>query len=288
VAHSVHGEHGWDVDNLDGKEWKPALLRKLHSPLIDRYVTVSKDIERFLVDRIGIAPARITQIYNGVDTERFSPSPSKPVDRLPREFQRDGLILVGTVGRIQPVKDQATLLRAFSTLLTSQPDLRERLRLAIVGDGPLLSDLRALSTSLGIDSLTWFPGALENVPDVLRSLDVFVLPSLNEGISNTILEAMATGVPIIASSVGGNVELVEEGVSGRLFPAGDAGGLARLLGEFTSDVSKGRAYGRAARQIALERYSLHAMVGRYEAVYDLVRRSDGPRSSQQSREANSH
>jgi sugar transferase (PEP-CTERM/EpsH1 system associated) len=280
VRHTVHGEHGWDVDNINGRKWKPALLRRLHSPLVDRYVTVSKDLERFLVERIGIAAARITQIYNGVDTNRFSPSPSKPLGWLPPGFQRDDLILIGTVGRIEPVKDHATLLRAFSSLVTDRSDLRNRLRLVVVGDGPLLTDLRALAASLGIDSLTWFPGALDTVPDVLRSLDIFVLPSLNEGISNTILEAMATGVPIVASEVGGNVELLVEGTSGRFFPAGDIGGLARLLGEFATDTSKSRGYGRSARQMAVERYSLLAMVAGYEAVYDLVRRKDAPPTSQ--------
>jgi sugar transferase (PEP-CTERM/EpsH1 system associated) len=271
VPCAVHGEHGWDVDNIAGRKWKPALLRRLHAPLVDRYVTVSKDLERFLVERIGIAPGRITQIYNGVDVERFSPPVVRSRALLPREFQGDDRILIGTVGRVQPVKDHATLVRAFATLVGRRPDLRDRLRLAIVGDGPLWEDLRTLAGSLGIDSLTWLPGSLDSVPDVLRALDVFVLPSLNEGISNTILEAMATGLPVIATNVGGNVELIEDGVCGRLFPARDVGTLARLLERYTEEALR-EAHGRAARRLAVERYSLKAMVDRYEEVYDLVRR----------------
>lgn len=278
VAHCVHGEHGWDVDNLDGRKWRPALLRRLHSPLVGRYITVSKDLERFLVNRVGIAATRVSQVYNGVDTDRFTPFPSKPVDWLPREFQGDGLVLIGAVARIQPVKDHATLLRAFSAVIANQPDLRNRLRLMVVGDGPLLADLRALADSLKITDLTWFPGALDNIPDVLRALDVFVLPSLNEGISNTILEAMAAGVPIIASAVGGNLELIEDGICGRIFPVRDTSALSRLLGEYAMDISLRQAHGRAARQIAVERYSLKAMVARYEAIYDLVCQSDASRS----------
>jgi len=278
VAHCVHGEHGWDVDNLDGAKWKPALLRRLHSPLVSHYITVSKDLERFLVNRLGIAASRISQIYNGVDTVRFAPSPSKPVDSLPLEFRGDGVVLIGAVGRIQPVKDHATLLRAFSALVVDRPDLRERLRLAVVGDGPLLGDLRALADSLKITDLTWFPGALDRIPEILRTFDVFVLPSLNEGISNTILEAMATGIPIIASAVGGNLELIEEGACGRLFSVGDTVALSRMLGEYAMEKSLREAHGRAARQIAVERYSLETMVSRYEAIYDLVRQRDAAHS----------
>lgn len=277
VKHCVHGEHGWDVGNIAGTKWKPALLRRLHAPLVDRYVTVSKHLERFLIQRVGIPAARISQIYNGVDTERFSPSPSKPVGWLPPEFRIDGRILIGTVGRLQPVKDQAALLRAFAALVASRADLRNRLRLTIVGDGPLSAELGALAISLKIDSRTWFPGPLKDTADVYRALDVFVLPSLNEGISNTILEAMASGVPVVASAVGGNLELVEDGVSGRLFPVGDEGALSRLLGEYASDAGLRQAHGRAARRIAVERFGLKAMVAGYEAVYDLVRRRDRSR-----------
>ena len=270
VAHCVHGEHGWDVDNLVGKKWKPALLRRMHSPLVKRYVTVSKHLEQFLIERVGISASRISQIYNGVDTNRFRPASQRPDHWLPPEFRGEGMILIGTVGRIQPVKDHATLLRAFSVLVTNRPDLRHRLRLTIIGDGPLLSDLRSLADSLKISALTWFPGSLDVIPDVLRSLDVFVLPSLNEGISNTILEAMASGIPVVATTVGGNVELVEDGVCGRFFSPRDIAALSQLLLEYALDSSLRQAHGHAARQIALKRFSLSAMVTRYEAMYDLV------------------
>jgi sugar transferase (PEP-CTERM/EpsH1 system associated) len=271
VPNCIHGEHGWDVDDLTGAQWKPTLLRRLHSPLVSRYVTVSKDIERFLVDRVGISARRITQIYNGVDTNRFEPAAEKPTDWLPPPLRGDGIVILGTVGRLQPVKDHATLLRAFAALITDQPALRKRLRLAIIGDGPLMGDLRALSSSLGIDPLTWFSGALQNVPDALRALDVFVLPSLNEGISNTILEAMASALPVIATGVGGNPELVEDGVCGRLFAPGDANTLASLLGQYVVDSTLRERHGQAARRIALKRFSLNAMTANYQAVYDRVR-----------------
>jgi sugar transferase (PEP-CTERM/EpsH1 system associated) len=270
VRYRVHGEHGWDVDDLRGESWKLILLRRLHSPLVSRYITVSKDLERYLTRRVGIAAGRVTQIYNGVDTERFAPAADKPVGLLPSSLAGPDLVVIGTVGRIQAVKDQATLLRAFAALRSARPESRPRLRLAIVGDGPLLGELRELARSLGVAETTWMPGALGNVPDVLRLLDVFVLPSLSEGISNTILEAMASRLPVLATARGGNVELVEEGQNGRLFEPGDVPALTRLLAEYLDDPARRRAHADTARRRALERFSLDAMVASYQAVYEAA------------------
>jgi len=270
VPRRVHSEHGWDVDNLTGQAWKPALLRRLHSPLVQRYVAVSKDIERFLQRRIGIRPDRITQIYNGVDTERFVPGP--PVDDLdwPRGFEGNHLLRFGTVGRIQRVKDHATLLRAVALLVARQPALRGRVRLVVVGDGPLLGASRDLAQALGIGDIVCFPGSSDRVPHWLRSFDVFVLPSLNEGISNTILEAMASGLPIVASRVGGNIELVEEGRTGQMVPAGSVEQFAGALERYAQDEALRREHGQAARNRALERFSLTTMVRSYQAIYDSM------------------
>jgi sugar transferase (PEP-CTERM/EpsH1 system associated) len=268
VRRNVHGEHGWDVHDLDGTGWKSVWLRKLHSPLIDRYVTVSKHLERYLVETIGIAPSRITQIYNGVDTERFEPAAARPATALPAGFADSGCVVIGTVGRIQAVKDQATLVRAFAEL--ARTSAGRHLRLAIVGDGPLLAEIRGLVDSLGLSRQIWLPGAVSNVPDVLRALDVFVLPSLAEGISNTILEAMATGLPIVATAVGGNVELVEDGRTGRLFEPGDVPTLAKLIAAYAADTPLRTEHARAARRVAIERFALSGMVAQYQATYERL------------------
>jgi sugar transferase (PEP-CTERM/EpsH1 system associated) len=272
VRYCVHGEHGWDMDDLHGEKWKSIWLRRIHSPLIDRYIAVSKDLERYLTHRVGIAARRVRQIYNGVDTERFAPSADKPASLLPPNLAGRDLFVIGTVGRIQAVKDQATLLRAFAELMRFSPGGSRRLRLAVVGDGPLLGQLRELAQSLGIAELTWFPGVVGNIPDVLRLLDVFVLPSLSEGISNTILEAMASRLPVLATARGGNVELIEDGVSGRLFEPGDVTSLARMLGEYLASPAVYRAHAEVARRQAVERFSLSAMVANYEAVYESAAR----------------
>ena len=264
----VHSEHGWDTNDLGGVRAKPALLRRLHAPFVTRYVSVSKDIERYLVQRVGIAQHRVEQICNGVDTVRFAPAAQKPATLLPASFREPGVVVFGSVGRCQPVKDQATLLRAFARLREREPTLAVAARLAIVGDGPLHGELQTVATSLGIAADCWLPGACDDVPNLLRSFDVFALPSLAEGISNTVLEALATGLPVIATAVGGNTELVEEGVTGALVRPGDIEGLVAQMAAFLQDPDRRRRQGQAARQAAVTRFGLQTMVNRYQALYE--------------------
>ena len=275
VPHRIHSEHGWDVDDLDGRLWKRALLRRLHSPLVDRYIAVSKHLERYLVERIGIRARRISQIYNGVDTQRFASGGKSLDSSLPPYMNGEQLVVVGTVGRIQKVKDQATLVRAFAALCSRRPDLRERMRLGVVGSGPLLPELKALADTLGVGEAAWFPGAMNNIPEILRDFDLFVLPSLNEGISNTVLEAMASGLPVVASAVGGNVEIVEDGGYGRLFAPGDVDGLCEHLEAYASNPALREAHSVNARRSAVGRFSLNAMVTGYQQVYDQIRQPSG-------------
>jgi len=262
----VHGEHGWDVHDLHGSSSKQVWLRRLHSPLVDRYITVSKHLERYLVERVGIRPSRITQIHNGVDTERFSPAARAERSALPAGFADVDSIVIGTVGRLQAVKDQATLIRAFARL-ARQPE-GARLRLVIVGGGPLARQLQALVAELGIERQTWLAGPLTDVRHVLGCLDVFVLSSLQEGISNTILEAMATGLPVVATAVGGNLELVIDRRTGRFFEPGDVAKLAGVIREYAGDAPQRREHARLARQRAEQVFGLPVMVESYQRVYE--------------------
>jgi glycosyltransferase involved in cell wall biosynthesis len=142
--------------------------------------------------------------------------------------------------------------------------------LVVVGDGPLLGELQALASALGIADICWLPGSSTCVPMHLRNLDVFVLPSLNEGISNTVLEAMACGLPVLASRVGGNVELVADGITGALFEVGNDAQLAALIQHYLEMPELRMANGKAARRAAVEQFGLTTMVSGYEAVYDRL------------------
>jgi len=169
---------------------------------------------------------------------------------------------------MQAVKDQLTLVRAFVRLLECRTDLRQRLRLAVIGDGDLRAPALDLLREAGVLDLAWLPGERADIAEIMRGFDVFVLPSLAEGISNTILEAMATGLPIVATRVGGNPELVNEGQSALLVPADDPEAMATAIAVYADDAAKRARHGAAGRASAEARFSLDAMVKAYMEVYD--------------------
>ena len=263
----VHGEHGRDIGDLDGTNQTLRRVRRFYAPFVGRYVALSRDLEGYLEGPIGIASSRVAQIYNGVDTECFVPvSRRRPVDGCP--FVDPALWLFGSVGRMQAVKAQTHLARAFVRALELEPSLRETARLVMVGDGPLRDESMAILAQARAETLAWLPGARNDVADIMRGLDCFVLPSLAEGISNTILEAMASGLPVIATRVGGNVELVDENRTGMVVGASDVEALAQAMLALAADRVRAARMGRAGRAEVLSRFSLQAMVAAYQRLYD--------------------
>jgi len=277
VSVRVHGEHGWDVNDIEGRNWRQRRLRRLHRPLVSHYVCVSKHLERYLVERVAVTPEKITQIYNGVDTLRFAPRGDgvRPLAALWGDGSR---FIVGTVGRLQPVKNQRTLIEGVAALVDRHPNLRSQIGVAIIGDGAERQRLEEGVRAAGLQDLVKFLGARDDVADLLPDLDLFVLPSLAEGISNTILEAMASGVATIATRVGGNPELIEDGLTGRLVPPGDSEAIAQGIFDHFTDHEMVRRHGRSARQAAVQRFSLERMIDSYASLYDglLERRTHSP------------
>lgn len=266
----VHGEHGRDMHDLDGSNLKYQRLRRALNPLIHHFIAVSQDLSRWLVESVRIPATKVTQIYNGVDTQRFA-ALAMEEDPLPAGFvPADDVVVLGTVGRLVAVKNQQLLLRAIHSLVSARPELSATLRLVMVGDGPERGPLTELADKLGLSDMIWLAGDRDNVPEMLRSMDIFVLPSLGEGISNTLLEAMATGLPAIASAVGGNPELVETGVNGLLFPSEDADALAAAIAELTDNRSQRRAMGQAAADRIRQSFNWERTVENYLALYDLL------------------
>ena len=273
----IHGEHGRDVHDLDGKRRRYRWLRRAFKPFVHHYIALSCDLENYLRGPIGVGATRLSQIYNGVNVERFRPREGDKRGARIHGFNAPGAVVIGTVGRMKEVKDQLTLVRAFIWSLKKIPEARDRLRLVMVGDGPLLRPARVLLQDAGLADFAWLPGARDDVHEILRDLDVFVLPSLAEGISNTILEAMACGLPVIATDVGGNPELVQEGVTGTLVPRRDLGALFQAIGFYLSHPEARASHGQEARRVVETRFSMGAMVSRYVSVYDrLLRERERP------------
>ncbi|GAB6054599.1 glycosyltransferase [Magnetospira thiophila] len=276
VRHLVHSEHGWDISEERGGSRKYNLMRRFLSPLVDCYVPVSRDIETWLKDRVGLPARKVRHIYNGVDTTCFHP-PEGPRQPLPVPgFDQPDRVVFGTVGRMQTVKDQVNLAKAFVALAERRPDLMGRARLAMIGDGDLRAECLRVLDAAELTHLTWLPGARDDVPELLRSLDVYVLPSISEGISISILEAMASGLPVAATRVGGNPELVLDGQTGLLMPSRDPVALAETLATYMDQPDLARQHGIAGRQRIEDQFSVTAMVNGYLSEYDKLLGKDIP------------
>jgi sugar transferase (PEP-CTERM/EpsH1 system associated) len=266
----IHGEHGRDVYDLDGTNKKYNLVRKAIKPLVHGYIAVSVDLAEWLVTTVGAERNRVTQIYNGVDSRRFYPrSESRPLIG-PAGFAPADVVVIGTVGRMQAVKNQTLLAKAFVRLVESRPGSRDWLRLVMIGEGPLREESRAILRQAGVESCAWLPGERNDTPDLMRAMDLFVLPSLAEGISNTILEAMATGLPVVATRVGGNVEIVQNEITGLLVAPEDSLALAEGIQRYLDERSLLALHGRAGRQQVEACHSMDSMVNKYLGVYDSV------------------
>jgi sugar transferase (PEP-CTERM/EpsH1 system associated) len=270
VPHRVHGEHGWDIYDLHGANVRYRLLRRATARIVDAFVAVSRDIADWLTQCVGVPAARVRHISNGVDLQRFTPREGPRLAPWPAGFAGPADFVIGSVGRFEPVKDPLTLVRAFIELVRTAPEVAGRVRLAYAGDGALRAQALALLEQAGVLERAWLPGIRADVPDILRACDLFVLPSLNEGISNTVLEAMATGVPVVASAVGGNPELIVAGENGALVPPADPARLARELEHYVRQPDLGPRHGRRGREMVEARFSLTGMIERYLSLYDSL------------------
>lgn len=264
----IHGEHGRDMGDLDGNNLTYQRVRRFYKPFVHHYMALSRDLDDYLVNKVKVPPKIITQAYNGVDTERFQPAPNGPQPIAGCPFDPAHHWLVGTVGRMQTVKDQVMLAQAFVQALALAPELKARMRLVMVGEGPLRAQAQAVLNEAGVAHLAWLPGERSDVADIMRGLHAFALPSLGEGISNTILEAMASGLPVIATAVGGNADLVLHGQTGYIVPPADPQAMAHQLVALAANPEQARRMGQTGRQRVLNSFSMQAMVSTYQRVYD--------------------
>jgi sugar transferase (PEP-CTERM/EpsH1 system associated) len=260
----IHSEHGYEPDMFNGLPLRQRLFRRLAYQLADAVFTVTRELRDYHARQAWISPDRIRVIHNGVDSERYRPQLERRLAlrrnlRLPaRGF------VAGSVGRIVAIKDYPTLLRAVETLLAQGLDAS----LLLVGQGPELDRLKSLAASSPLlRDRAIFPGPSDDVPALLGAMDVFVLPSVREGMSNALLEAMAAGLPVIAMRVGGNPEIIEDGRSGWLLPPGDAEVLADRLGQLAASPALRERLGSEARRRVLECFTLERMLAEYRTLY---------------------
>jgi sugar transferase (PEP-CTERM/EpsH1 system associated) len=268
VPGRIHGEHGWDASDPAGMRVRYRVVRRLYRPFVRHYVALSKHLESYLIEHVAVTRSRVSQIYNGVDIVRFRPVSSSvraPIPGCP--FIEPGLWLLGTVGRLDPVKDQISLARTFVRIVGSDEIARARMRLVIVGEGKVRADIERVLSDAGVRDLAWLAGERNDIPDVLAGLECFVLPSLGEGISNTILEAMSTRLPVVATRVGGNEELVDHECTGTLVEPRDGDALARAILRYFRDPALAWKHALAARRRVEQSFSLENMVADYDRLY---------------------
>jgi sugar transferase (PEP-CTERM/EpsH1 system associated) len=265
----VHAEHGWDVADPDGSNRKFRWYRRVYGRFVQRFVAVSQPIYDYLVHAVGMAPGKVRLVINGVDTVRFRPA--RAGDPVPPgfPFTRGEHWVVGSVGRLETIKNHRLLVEAFAELVQSNPSARERVRLMLVGSGALEAELRQLLADRGCADLAWLAGSRADVPDLLRHMDCFVMPSLAEGTSCTLQEAMVTGLPIIATDVGGNGAVLGAGTLGALVPSGDVRAMVQAISRCWADPAVARVDAAAAGTVGRELYGLAPVLAAYNGLFRL-------------------
>ena len=266
----IHGEHGWDVFDPDGATPKYRFLRRAMSPFVASFVAVSRELRDWLVASVRVPAAKVARICNGVDTDRFRPRETDESSPLPTKIFGEEHVVVGSVTRFTRIKDPLNLIDAFLRLRRDPALTGRSLRLVMIGDGELLAEARARLEQAGALSEAWLPGTRDDVAVLLRAMDIFVLGSKREGVSNTVLEAMASGLPVIATATGGNDELVLAGETGQLVPVENSAALAEAIAKYVNDADLRRNHGRQARGRALSDFSLSVMIGNYRRLYETT------------------
>jgi len=253
---TVHGKHYF---------WEK-LRRRLAYRWVSRHATmvsVSEDLKRFIVQNVGIDSTRITVIYNGVDVP-LAQDPAN-IETCRREMNLPEIDrVIGVVGNLYPVKGHKYLIDAIPAVLEKYPNTS----FVFAGRGQLESDLKQQVNRLGLDKRVHFLGLRQDIPRILALLDVFVLPSLSEGLSMAILEAMMAGKPVIATRVGGNPEIVLDGETGFLVPSKDSHALAERLITLLTDRHLAAQLGANGQRRAEGQFSLQTMVNAYQSLYE--------------------
>lgn len=259
----VHTKHGRNYPN----KIKKVFLNRVAGYLTRKIIAVSGNAAEVCICVEKVSPDKVMVIHNGIDTGLYAPT----TDSLPtsQKETQDSVCTIAIVARLSPEKDHAILLAACKLLR----DRQILFRLIIIGDGPLRSKLEQSVREYGLTSRVEIAGMCNDVANQLRRLDIFVLCSTTEGISLTLLEAMATSIPVVATNVGGNPEVVVDGTTGFLVPAQNPELLADRLSLLIHDKQLRKIMGSAGRKRVEEHFDIRQTVRRYEELYQDVLRS---------------
>lgn len=225
-------------------------------------VAVSEDLKRFLCSRVGLGATEVLTLHNGIDVNAFEPCNGSG-KAIRGELGLSDHPVIGTIGNLYSVKGHRYLLEAAALVTEAIPNAT----FLIVGRGSLLSELQQTARSLGIERRVLFLGYRQDIPTLLQAMDVFVLPSLSEGLPLSLLEAMAAEKPVVATDVGGIPEVIDDGETGLLVASGDAEALAQRILSLLTNAPLARRLGWDARLRVEQRFSISSMVRAYEKLY---------------------
>ncbi len=247
------------------------LLERVANRLTDLVVANSEAVRRDAIDTERLPPEKVRVVYNGLDLDSYRGAPDPATRRALDIPDQAPVVLV--VANFIAYKAHQDFMEAWAPIVRTTPGAVA----VLVGEGPTRSDIEALARELGIEHAVRFAGRRMDVPDLLAASDLLVHPSLQEGFSNAILEAMAAGKPVVATAVGGNVEAVVDGQTGFLVPPADAPALTDAVRRVLCDADLRRTLGEAARDRAARLYDVRRMVAEYEQLYDEVWQRRGRR-----------
>lgn len=259
----INGEHG----TLYTQSAKQRILQKFLFKRMKLNLSVSENLKRDVIELFNLDFDNFKPIINGVDSNKFNKDDTLR-DKLRQELKlQDNDILIGSVGRLVKGKNYKSLIKAFSLISNSN----NKLHLILAGDGPEMESLYRQVIELQLQDRVHLLGRRGDIPRVMNAMDIFVLPSFKEGLSNTLLEAMSCGTPVVACHVGGNSEIVIPNVTGHLYESDNVKELSEILTSLTENKEQLALLAQQARKHIVENHSLVAMVRNYESTYiDLL------------------
>lgn len=265
IDNVIYSEHGFNADEAFTVKRRRVFLRWLVLKMCKKIVSVSKSRMKWLIEEVGVDPKKMLYIPNGCDTKVFSPGRDEDLRRS-LGFEADDIV-VGTVGSLSAVKDQKSLLEVFALLAKT----KKNLKLLVVGDGPLKEDLVSFAESAGIGDKTVFAGVAKDVSRYYKAMDIFVMTSISENMPSAILEAMATGLPIVATDVGDVKYMLNEGRSGIVVKVKDIKAISGGVLKYIDDPILAKSNGESSRAKVENEFPLEKMIRSYDELYRSFR-----------------